>query len=171
MKTQQQHTKEMKPGTAIFAQHHSSIKFQGNTAVEFGYNGAAYDAALYSLLHSIVAFDENSKVIFEGNKASILGGGVYLIIYSSAIFYGNSQVTFTKNTARAGGAVYSESYCRILFDGNATVVYNGNEAWDHGGSVFPQVNCSVGTHRWHLVIIELVLEVYNIILNHNNASF
>jgi len=100
------------------------ITFDENSKVIFSGNKSPYGGAVVSRTFSTILFVENTMITFEGNKASVPGGAVMSYKNANIRFGGNSKVTFNNNEAEIGGAVHSEEYREILFDGNSTVTYS-----------------------------------------------
>jgi len=90
----------------------------GAVSVVNGDNGASYASF--------------SDVVFNDNKATALGGAVF-VDYSSADFDGNSA--FNGNSAQSGGAVQAE-LSGVNFNGNSTVFSSNSAVYDPGGAVY-----------------------------------
>ena len=92
--------------------------------------------------NSAVMYFDNSNVHFTNNTATAEGGSIYLD-NSRMTFEANTIVTFNGNSAhRNGGAVYS-TYSDLAFNGNASVIFFNNEAKYRGGG---GVYCRSSSH-------------------------
>ena len=96
--------------------------------------------AVYSKGYSPISFEDQSVVIFNGNRADFEGGALLVLDYSNITVHGNSKISFTNNRVgdkgyNAGGALVSKSYCNLSFGGNSTVTFNENSAAGLGGAV------------------------------------
>ena len=109
----------------------TGINIMQNTVVSFVGNTAVYGGGMALLVHSILYLYPGSKVFFESNHASELGGAIYTVapflnafISSEMCFishhsgnYSDQQqplVSFTNNTARYGYSIYTEPLHQCL---------------------------------------------------------
>ena len=132
-----------KRGGAVYTFENCNITFDENSKVTFIDNVATLGGAMYSAINSIISFDGATTVMYKGNKATKLGGAVDTFGKCSIKFNGNSTVKFSENRAQYGGAVLFYDYSKISFDGNTKVTYNSNKASEDGGAIRSHENSSI----------------------------
>ncbi|AKL97752.1 OmpA family protein [Endomicrobium proavitum] len=159
-------------GAAIYAVNRASVVFN-NTNIEFLWNkSAAGNGVVYWDTSSYVGL-ENAKITkaignqannggflylvngvtvtfagtatFDGNKASVNGGALYITGNTSQIIFADgSTITFTNNNAAQGGAVYATAGANVVFTTGAHYVVSNNTA-TYGG--FIAVNNATATFK------------------------
>ena len=123
-------------GGAMYIANSSTVKFEGNSNVEFDNNEASNNgAAMFTEDYSIVIFEVNSMAKFHNNKAENDGGAMYVADYSILTFKGNSKATFTNDAADDGGGMYADN-STVKFEENSTVTFKNNEAYYNGGAMY-----------------------------------
>ena len=146
-------------GGAIFLTNHSSILFKGystsyqcyelynisddqmlansfTTCIVQFYNNTANQLGQDIYVdNSNITFDNNAKVIFDGNALKVLRhspSAVYIHHNSTFTFKGDSMVTFTNNVTIFDYGGNGEFLCidnsTITFEGHSKVTFNGNKA-------------------------------------------
>ena len=159
-------------GGAIFLTNHSSILFKGYSTsyqcyelynisgdqmlvnsfttciVQFYNNTANRLGQDIYVDNSNITFDNNAKVIFDGNALKVLRhspSAVYIHHNSTFTFKGNSMVTFTNNAKKFRYGGYGEFLCidnsTITFEGHSKVTFNRNKAnygVTYGGAIYAE---------------------------------
>ena len=92
------------------------------------------DLYMYTMIYSVVLFDEESTVTFKNNGA-YNGGALYIQLHGNVSLKGNSISEFNANLAKVGGAIHTSKYCNIVFEENSTARFNGNTA-TYAGSIY-----------------------------------
>ena len=111
-------------GGAMYIDRHSCVAFQGNSAVTFNHNKALNGGAVYIKDYCNVTFKEDSKVTFYDNEANYSGGAMFIDEYSYIKFEGNSMVVFRDNTAVVNGNGYGGALSII----RSYVTFKGNSS-------------------------------------------
>ena len=139
-------------GGAVFVSR-STIWINGSSKVKFNNNNGEFGGAVSVWDNSVMSFEQNSTIIFTGNRASVGGGATFSNITqngestlvrtdggaiwshnSSVSFYGHCTVTFNNNFAtHNGGALHSGQNSSISFCGNSVVDFNHNKAVKSSG--------------------------------------
>ena len=138
-------------GGAIYSSQHVTIA----GSVQFINNSAHHSGAIAS--YGSVTIADNAQVIFQGNRANVLGGA---IVSSQHVTIAGS-VQFINNTANQGGAIHS--FGNVTIADNAQVVFQGNRANVVGGAIVSnqQAQCNLITtardKEVPLVLVALLL--------------
>ena len=77
----------------------------------------------------------NGNILFKGNVAGTMGGGIFIGDHTKIIF-DNSDIEFTYNEALNGGALYIDNNSDVTFGGNCAVTINNNYARSLGGALY-----------------------------------
>ena len=132
-----------KRGGAISLSDRSNLQFDQNSVVIFNGNKAKNGGAFYLGGNSTIVFDKNSNTVFLKNIAISYGGAIYSCDHSKVIFKSISTVSFNNNTARIGGAAFSEVGATVVFKGNANVSFSDNIVSENGGALTVHVDSAV----------------------------
>ena len=143
----------LRGGGAICQLSYSSLYFLNNTEVKFTSNLAKRllkndeiqesGSAVSSMYHSLISFEGQSMVRFNGNSA-YNGGAIIAYHYSNTIFRGNSTMSFDNNIThrgnelKTGGAICAIHNSAVSFGQKSTVYFSGNDASRFGGAVYVQ---------------------------------
>jgi predicted outer membrane repeat protein len=102
-------------------------------------SGYAAGLAAYSTSYISLFKFENSTVSFVNNSGRTSNGGA-IYVKASNIYFANSQISFTGNTAASGGAIYMDNKADIYFS-DAKITFKDNKAkgvlndvYFHGGA-------------------------------------
>ena len=107
----------------------STVSFYNNKAIQYG--GAGY---LYSL-HCVFILEDNTKVVFDNNKA-LSGGAIFINMLTEFIVRGNSTTFFYNNLADVdGGAIKLLNNSRITLQNHINIKFTKNSA-QYGGAIF-----------------------------------
>ena len=121
-------------GGVMYIDFYSTVTFQGNSKVSF-HCITISNSTIYIAKFSTVSFKETSSVEFIGNHVII--GVLHIDDHSNITFQGNSIIKFTDNHALGnGGAIYIGDHCGITFEGNSTVNFAHNMAGNNGGAIY-----------------------------------
>lgn len=154
-------------GGAIFGDQYAIISISANSGtVEFLNNETKENGggAIYLAGDAALAIQNNSEVIFDGNKAGtnprsvagngnhdLAGGAIHLNKRdtgdrggASVNINGNTFLTFSNNSASGhGGAIYGREETSIDISGNYSVVFEGNSADGKGAAIYTEGNLSI----------------------------
>ena len=147
---------------AVYAEHYSTITFEGNSKTAFnGYWADRNGGAVYVTDYLTVTFKENSTATYNNNRTA--NGSAVYTDFSTIIFEGNSTVTFN-NTSSEGGAVYFDGNSVIKFEGNCMATFNNNIAHSFGGALY--TDFSTVTFKGNsLLTTQLIMMVELYLLN------
>ena len=116
----------MTTGGAIACGQHVTIA----GSVQFINNYASKGGAIAS--GGDVTMNNNAHAVFQGNRATVLGGGIDSVQHVIA-----GSVNFINNSADQGGAIDSVS---VTIADNVQVVFQGNHARVEGGAIVTDSN-------------------------------
>ena len=122
-------------GGAIFSQGNSNVAARENSSVQFMHNTATRGGAICFLTQTAITLKDNCVMIFQNNSASESGGALYIYDYSTALFTGYSEVTYSNNKAtQYGGAIYCSDASNITLDQNILMEFTNNTS-EYGGAL------------------------------------
>ena len=132
-------------GAGIYATTSSTVTFEKSANVKFINNSVYHSgAAIFLNDRSNAKFTQSSTTEFNNNKAT--NGTIYSEANCSILFEGNSETTFTSNSAiRYGAAIYSDN-SHVTFTGNSTVTFTNNVVssddvdLQNGGTIYSENN-------------------------------
>ena len=136
-------------GVGIYVTTSSTVTFEKSSNVKFINNSVYHNgAAIYLSNQSNAIFTQSSTAEFNNNKAT--NGTIYCEASCSILFKGNSETTFTSNSATLyGAAIYSFDNSHVTFAGNSTVTFTNNVVstddidLQNGGTLYSENNCSI----------------------------
>ena len=112
-------------GGAVFSRQHVTIA----GSAQFINNSADQGGAIDSDGNLTIA--NSAQVVFQGNRATLIGGAIATISYLHVTLAGSVQ--FINNSASVGGAIGSVG--DVIIDSNAQVVFQDNHADLGGGAI------------------------------------
>ena len=128
-------------GGGIFISNYSNVTFHKSATVNFTSNTAKSNGgAIFITDHSNIIFEDHliDNLLLDdewNNQMKYFESGTLCISScSTAIYKGNSAVTFNNNRAKHGGALYIKD-SDVTFRGSSTLTFNNNNA-DFGGAVY-----------------------------------
>ena len=98
-------------------------------------NAASNGAVFFIADYSAVTFGQNSNVVFTKNSAKSNGGAIFLRDHSDVSFDQNAKVDFNNNHAKKG-TIYSETASNIIFKANCAVRFISNLVESHGAAIY-----------------------------------
>ena len=135
--------------------HLAHMSFQGNSTIIFKKNKATtgFGGAVLCNNNCDLLFDGDTNVTYSGNSA-VDGGAVCTSTYSKLSIRSSSRLTFTNNNATFGGAIQCIIQSSIIFDGNALVTITYNTAIRYGGAISVDNSIMKTKGKSNLTIIE-----------------
>ena len=131
-------------GGALVVYVNSKISFLGNSTIIFKKNKVTthVGGAVCCNDHCNILLNGNSNVSFSANSAKTYGGAMRLDFNSLISFGGRSITTFNSNGAEYGGAIAWHRSTTALFSGESTVTFDHNTGRD-GGAVYYTTNSAI----------------------------
>ena len=103
--------------------------------VLFQENTAKNGAGFFITDYSAIIFGENSNVLFTKNSAKSYGGAIFLRNHSNVSFDQNAKINFINNRAHVG-TINSRTSCNILFKANCVVRFSSNSVRLRGAAIY-----------------------------------
>ena len=148
-----------KEGGAIAAYTFSNITFKGNSTVHLESNSLnshhGVGEAMIIVNNNVITFEENFTVTFNGNKA-YGGGAVHTRKYSKFTCKGNSNISFSNNTAdgNSGGALTIAEFSSSTFKENSSIVFINNTAKNIAGAMMIYNNSAATIEDYSTLVFE-----------------
>ena len=131
-------------GGALYFTNRSDVSFSEISEVTFYNNEALHGGAMCSN-NSNIKFKNSSTVFFNGNTATMNGGGIKALNDSKIVMMDDTTITFTNNTAEYGAAVFFDTtQSSMKFNGSemCRISFINNNARIAGNSIYLDVNKS-----------------------------
>ena len=135
----------------------------------FQENTANIGAGFFITDYATVIVGENSNVVFTKNSAKSNGGAIFLRDHSNVLFDQNAKINFINNRAYAG-TIYSMTSSNILFKANCVVRFSRNSVKLRGAAIYSDSSHIMFTGNSKVTFSDnLVAYIFGIIYLENSS--